>query len=340
MQEEDYNIIAGNNLIDLDKEDKELNNAINISICEKNTDDKTQKNQNGSQNSNFASQNKKIAEDNIPLNYSSFEDIIDIFCKKNSLTNFRNIFKKNKFIDSLQRKLLKKKRIRENKEKKINDLNENEINEKKTKRGRKPDPFINREEHNNKSSDNIIIKIKGKLFNYLVIFMNNILEKKENDKEKIYNINYKLINQLNKKNDLELLEKSIKDILSMDITPKIKTLFNDTNKIFIKKLENKEMVEDFDTVNFVLNLKFRDFLALFTFKKNIKEIIIEKGLEEYDSKINIKKIEESLIGVDDLLNKIYEKNQDLQYLSSFIFHLYNYEQWFYIKSPRNNTKSI
>jgi hypothetical protein len=48
------------------------------------------------------------------------------------------------------------------------------------------------------SSDNIIKKIKGRLIQYLVIIINNILEKKEIDKNKIYKINYQYINQLKK----------------------------------------------------------------------------------------------------------------------------------------------
>jgi hypothetical protein len=58
-------------------------------------------------------------------------------------------------------------------------------------------------------------------------------------------------------------------------------------------------------------------------------------LEECSTKINCKKIEESLIGAEALLNEIYEKN-DQQYLSTFIIHLFNYERLFYVKSGRNN----
>ena len=122
----------------------------------------------------------------------------------------------------------------------------------------------------------------------------------------------------------------------MKITPKIKTLDENFNKIFIEKIENKqEKVKDYDTVMLTLNMKFKDFLSLFTFKKNIDDIIKQNSWEKYAPKINFKKIEESLIGAEVLLNQIYKKN-DPQYLSTFIFLLFNYERWFYVKSARNN----
>jgi hypothetical protein len=162
------------------------------------------------------------------------------------------------------------------------------LNENRNKRGRKGYRFINREEHNKMSSDNIIKKIKGRLIQYLVIFINNILEKKEIDKNKIYKINYQYINQLKKSIDLELLEKSLKDILSMKITPKIKTVNENANKILIEKIESKqETVEDYDTIMFILNMKFKDFISLFTYKKNINDIIKEKrfGRMQYKNKL-------------------------------------------------------
>ena len=332
LPEEDYKNIEDNNPNSLDKMSNNDINISNISFCEKRTDYKTQKKQNGANISNFASQNKKI------IKFTSLDDIHEIFEKNKGFTNFKDKVKKNKYIYYLECKFLKQKRKKDKNEKKCNDLDEKEINEKKNKRGRKRDPNINREVHNKMSSDNIMKNIKGKIIHYLVIFMNNILERKEIDRDKIYNINYKFINKLNKKTDLELLEKTIKDILSKDITSKIKTLPQNVNEIYIKQIENKKViVEDFETVNFVLNMKLKDFLSLFTFKKHIDEIMKEKSDEKYSPKINVKKIEESLIGADDLLNKIYNnKNFDQQYLSSFIFHLYNYEQCFFVKAARNN----
>ena len=328
--EESFHIIQDNNPINLDEDQ---NIAFDSCISEKGTYYKTLKRQNEFNNSKLSFQNKKNTEDDNSFKFFSVDDIQNIFDKKNVFFNIKKIFENNKFIYLLECKLCKKKRKRDNDEKKYNELNENE---NRNKRGRKGDRFINREEHNKMSSDNIIKKIKGRLIQYLVIFINNILEKKEIDKNKIYKINYQYINQLKKSIDLELLEKSIKDILSMKITPKIKTVNENANKIFIEKIESKqEKVKDYDTIMFILNMKFKDFLSLFTYKKNIDDIIKEKGLEECSGKINNKKIEESLIGAEVLLNEIYEKN-DQQYLSTFIFHLFNYERLFYVKSGRNN----
>ena len=325
-------IIQNNNPIDLFKEE---NIEFNKYSSEKRTEHKTQKSKNELNNFNFISQNKKFIIDNISFKYFSLDDIHDIVEKK-GLSDIKNSVKKNKFIDILECKLCNKKRKRDNDKKKYNDLNENGKKENRIKRGRKGDRNIKGEVHNKMSSDNIIKKIKGKIIQYLVIFMNNILEKKEIDKNKIYNINYQYINQLKKCIDLELLEKTLKDILSMKITSKIKTLDENFNKIFIEKIENKqEKVKDYDTVMLTLNMKFKDFLSLFTFKKNIDDIIKENGWEEYAPKINFKKIEESLVDAEVLLNQIY-KESDPQYLSTFIFLLFNYERWFYVKSARNN----
>ena len=75
---------------------------------------------------------------------------------------------------------------------------------------------------------------------YLVIFMNNILDRKISDL-KLYKIDYKYKDQINKKIDLDLLEKSLKDLLSMNITSKSKTHDKDFNKILIQNiLEKKE----------------------------------------------------------------------------------------------------
>ena len=97
-----------------------------------------------------------------------------ILLKKRVFPILKKNIKKNKFIDKLECKLCNKKRKRDNEEKKYKDSKENEKKENRIKRGRKGDINLNREVHNKMSSDNIIKKIKGKIIQYLVIFMNNI----------------------------------------------------------------------------------------------------------------------------------------------------------------------
>ena len=72
-------------------------------------------------------------------------------------------------------------------------------------------------------------------------------------------------------------------------------------------------------------------MELFTYKKSINEII--KDYEGFES-VNIEIIKKSLIGVEELLKEILEKN-DQQYCSIFSFLLYNYEKWFSIRKGRD-----
>ena len=323
LNEEDNNSIQENNHIPY-YTGNESNKENNIFVTDRRTDYETINNQNYI---NFSLKNKVKCDLDNSFKFFSSDDIRKI-CSTNK--EFSDIqFENNKYIDILECKLCGKKRIRDNVENNYNDLKEN-----KKKRGRKCKENIEKEEHNKYSSDNIIKKIKGYLFAYLVNFINNILDKKNDDKDKIYKVNYKFIDQLKKRIDLELLEKSLKELLSLDITSKLKTIAKDANKTLIKNIENKKVfVEDYDTIMFVLNMKFKDWISLFTCKKNIDEILKEKSINS-QKKISKKKIEESLIKANKLLNQILKKN-DQEYCSTFIFHLYNYEMWFARKSERN-----
>ena len=224
----------------------------------------------------------------------------------------------------------------------------------KIKRGRKiklENP--NRKEHNRFSEDNIIRKIKVKIFAYPLIFINNILKRNKKNKYKLYKINYKYINQVKKVKDLEYLDMSLKDLYSFDISSKYKKFGKTHNKnIIIKIIEKKILIEDYSTIIFVFNLSLRKWLELFTYKKTINEIIKES---EGGKDINLEIIDKSFIGVEELLKKILEDNnkdngkdnggdngedngedKGKDYFSKFVFLLYNYEKWFDIKSGRKS----
>ena len=175
--------------------------------------------------------------------------------------------------------------------------------------------------------DNIIKKIKAKIFEYPVLFLNNILNNHK-EEDKLFKLDYKYINRLNKEQDLKFLNMSLKELFSKEISRKhIKNgRTKDFNKEYIDTiLENQRD----NTILFIFNITFRDWLELFTLKKNIHEIIIK-----YDYKdIDYERIEKSLYGIDNLLNKIMNNN-DNEYLTNFIFHLYNYEKWFCDKTGR------
>ena len=228
----------------------------------------------------------------------------------------------------------------ENKEDNFCILIENEEGEKK-KKGRKP--IKNKKtiiDHDKFSPDNIIRRVKGKLFQYLIIFVNNIIDNKDLI---LYNLNHKkYISRLKKENDLKYLNMKIKDLLSMEITSKNKREnFNKNyNKEIIEQIQlknEKESINSYKTRMFALNMKFGEWIQLFTLKKSVNDLINMNYCEE-NKNINIKKIESSLINIYDFLKEI-NGMEEIKYLSFFIFYLFNYERYFVLKKKRNISKN-
>ena len=281
----------------------------------------------------------EIENENFPIFYS-FEDIEKIIKNDENKKKFNK--KVRNFIDinciekaEKEIHLTGQKRIREENDNLYILINNDE--EKRLKRGRKPKGNNNSEIHDKMSSDNITKKIKAKLFLYALYFLNNISNRaNENNKNKLMKLDYKFINRLNRKIDLKYLDTSLKDLFSMDISIKYKKMSiisKNYNKIAIEKILNEED----DTILFAFNMTFRDWLDLFTFKKSVADIMNSYDLSNYKN-IDSERIEKSMVGIDHLLNKIADKI-DEKYFSYFIFHLYNYERWFYIKRGREMKKN-
>ena len=191
------------------------------------------------------------------------------------------------------------------------------------------------------ASDNIIKKIKAEIFKNLTLFLNNIINDKEAPKEnnRIYKIDYCYINQLNREKDLRYLNMPLKDLFSLlKVSPKYKNINIQSNKIYIKNLLNGQTDE---TKKFVFNMTFRDWLDIFSFKKEVKDLLNKYNIRD-DNNAIYTKIKESLSAVDNLLNNLSKKEKNKNYFSNFIFYLYNYEFWFFKKkgrkSKRNNKK--
>ena len=286
---------------------------------------------------------------NEPLLYS-FDDILNIFKKEENEKKFNDIINKfNKEVVRRQMKFLEKKRQRFLYDEDYNYIyqliekgkpNENKIIENKqnnNKKGRKKKGTENIGIHNKMVSDNIIKKIKSKIFEYSISFLNNILNN-NHAKDKIFKIDYKFINRLNREQDLKFLDMRLKDLFSKEISPKYLTnnkrgVYH--NKNYISKILKNQKDK---TILFAFNITFRDWLELFTLKKNIYEIIIKYDYLEQD--INYEKIKISLYDVNNLFKKIISENKsdnDNEYLSMFIFLLYNYERWFYNKKGRKTS---
>jgi hypothetical protein len=201
------------------------------------------------------------------------------------------------------------------------------------KRGRKTDKNVG-EEHNRYHADNIIKKIKAKLFDYCLNFINKMIYKNNEEGMQLLKIDYKYTDKLERKMNLELFEMPLIDIFSLDISRKYKSKSKDYNKILINGiLEQKIEVEDYDTIMFLFNITLNDWIDLFTYKKNILTFINDQNAIN----VNKTKIQENFIGINHLLNEISEKKDfknDDKYYTLFLLYIFNFQRWFHIKKGR------
>jgi hypothetical protein len=221
---------------------------------------------------------------------------------------------------------------------------------KKSGRKRKDEPKDGI--HNKNSEDNIIKKIKAKFIYFLLSFINsifnsflgdnkiilyvkfmkNITSDKEPEKEDLLkDLDYqKIVNETKKEKNLEFLKMSLKDFLSLEISPKFKTLSPHSNRNVINEIIKNE--KENEIIMFVLNdLTLRDYLDIFTYKKELSDFGNLEG-EKYEQ------IMENFTRVDELLTEIDKLNDGNNYFSIFTSLLYNYERWFFIKKERNRNK--
>ena len=214
--------------------------------------------------------------------------------------------------------------------------------------GRKKKENIIERKHNKYCADNIIKKIKLKLLEGFLKFVNKVINESLNKSKLIeynkvlrnYNknidksedllkmIDYKYIDRLNKKKDLSLLYMPFKELFSKEVSPRYSTLKPDSNRIIIEKLIKEE--DGNENIDFALNLKFKDWIDVFTYKKGFKSII---NLQNE----NLENLIEYFEYADNLILDIYRINPNDNYLLYFIIYLYNYERWFCLKAGRTRT---
>ena len=287
--------------------------------------------------------NEKQNINSLPSFYS-LDIIKKILLASNSSENIKNVFNQDKIIKKVEKEvkahLNKKKRRKEGsgKIKFENPVYELEDLKKKSKRGRKKICELNKIQHNIYSSDNIITKIKILLFRNILLFLNTILklfltkEKLVNynrNKESSYilkKINYKYITNIKKNSELELLSKPLKDIFSNDIAAIYKELPHDFNKKIIEEIMMNE--KDNKNIMYAFNLTFREWIDIFTHKK------------EYEFVVNDKEnIYNQFTYVDKIIDNMFKKyGNNKEYISLFILYIYNYERWFYVKRGRKRKK--
>ena len=198
----------------------------------------------------------------------------------------------------------------------------------KKNRGRKKAENEYGGDHDKKSPDNVIKKVKGYFAEFLIIFVNAIINREKSNKEKIElkSLNHKkYIDKIKKSEELRFLKMTVKEYLSQEISPKYIKSKADYNKILINKILHDQKGDG--VINFVFKMTIKNWIELFTLKKSIYEF-------ENLSLNNCEVIEQNIPSISELFDEIHEKNNDDVYFTKFVFYLYNYENWFEIKRGR------
>jgi len=203
----------------------------------------------------------------------------------------------------------------------------------KIKRGRKSERNDG-EEHDRYYADNIIKKIKAKIFDYCLKFLNKIIYKNDDEGIQLLKHDYKYIDQLNRKKNLDLFEMTLMDLFSLEVSGKYKSKSKDYNEKMIKEIiQQRFEIEDYDTILFLFKISLNDYIDLFTYKKDIYTLA-----NEYNAvNVNYAKIQENFVGANHLLSEISKKN-DAKYYTLFLLYTFNFQRWFYIKKGRNRKK--
>ena len=283
------------------------------------------------------------------------KDIIHIICSKietnkkfiyilNSPSNIQDIFVK-KVKKEITDKIIKRN----------NKLIKEKKNKNKSGRKRKDDESIRI--HNKFTPDNIINKIKNILKKYLLIFVNNIiffLYDKEKIKEILTNLNlpkhislslikdidYKSIsNQKKKKDNLALLNLSVRKLLSFNISGRYRIIFKNGNKNLFQY--NKLIIDYLFTdennrpiFNFIFNeINLDNWLDIFIHRKELNEFPQFNILDINQARI----IEKSLVRIEDYFDELSEEG-DI-YFFCFILLIYNYKRYYLIKPEKNRKRN-
>ena len=180
--------------------------------------------------------------------------------------------------------------------------------------------------HTKMSLDNIIKKIKSSLINkFIVGFLNRIINLKIKNIE-LFKIDYDYINEINRDKELKYLKMKLKDLFSLNNTKRIREYKPDHNKRIIDYIIDKD-----ETIKFVLNLTYENFIELFLRKKNIEDIVNNFNAES--ETINYEEIKKNIPPFEEFCYEILKKN-DVEYTNFIIFFLFNLERALKLKQKR------
>ena len=136
--------------------------------------------------------------------------------------------------------------------------------------------------HTRNDVDNIMKKCKNTLFHNVIEYVALIVNSLKSDQKEeflLLKLSYEYIDILKKDNELALFKMKLKDLVSLDISSKY-SLSED--KEFNKKNINKILKEERDNEVLInlLNMRFGDWIDVFTLKKKIEIDPKFKGLEK------------------------------------------------------------
>ena len=181
--------------------------------------------------------------------------------------------------------------------------------------GRKPknEPKNEKDQftHSRNTTDNIFNKIKRVIFNYIIEKVNGSLRFTY---KRFLNFNTDISQNLKKDYNIELMEKTIKQIFEENTPSNRSDISNEEvknkNKLIIKEIFDKN--EETETIK-ILNTKFIDLLK----QEETKKYIIDKIKNKVEKKGTKTNTENS----DDYMEKVR-------------YWVENYENWFYEKRGR------
>ena len=195
----------------------------------------------------------------------------------------------------------------------------NEFLNRKKKRGREPkDPFnskINKTQTRKFERDDILTKNQVHYFTYIIYVANALLEK-FGIKEKFMQIDYSFKKNVNFDYFLELREKKLVDIISMEITSKIKKQMKDYNKNLCEKIKQLNIPE----INNFFELNYLFFFQNFYYKSEQK-INLKKFGSKTDVYISFLDKNDKIITYQDKINSFADKIYAQTY-QKFVEELY------------------
>lgn len=132
------------------------------------------------------------------------------------------------------------------------------LNEKYRGKKRK-DPLNKRPIHDATSPDNIITNIFHRIYNNSLNYINHLLTKEK--KLRLKKINSKYLKAPSKEKKLEFLNKTLKDFLSLDISPKFGK--KEYNKEIIESIFKENENENIIKIQKLLNKNFEDISKIY-----------------------------------------------------------------------------